>query len=151
MSATPNSSVAESPLVVLGGASGFVGLALSGLLSKRFRVAGMSRRAGSADSNCVEWRLCDLLNLRETEAALVGARYAVYLVHSMMPSARLTQASFSDLDILCADNFARAAARAGVEQIVYLGGLLPGDTRQMSPTFRVDSKSSRRSRPTGSR
>jgi len=43
----------------------------------------------------------------------------------MLPSARLVQASFSDLDVICADNFARAAARAGVAHIVYLGGLIP--------------------------
>ena len=42
-----------------------------------------------------------------------------------MPSARLVQGSFSDLDLLCADNFARAAKRHDVKQIIYLGGLLP--------------------------
>jgi len=61
-----------------------------------------------------------------------SARFAIYLVHSMLPSARLTQASFEDLDLICADNFARAAKRAGVEQIVYLGGLLP-QTEELSP------------------
>ncbi len=61
---------------------------------------------------------CDLLSLEDTERALVGARYAVYLAHSMMPASRLTQASFADLELLCADNFARAAAAAGVERIV---------------------------------
>jgi uncharacterized protein YbjT (DUF2867 family) len=59
------------------------------------------------------------------DAELAGATSAVYLVHSMLPSARLVQASFSDLDVICADNFARAAAKAGVKHIVYLGGLIP--------------------------
>ena len=45
----------------------------------------------------------------------------------MMPSARLTQASFADLDLILADNFGRAAARAGVEHIIYVGGLTPSD------------------------
>ena len=116
---------AEKPLVVIAGASGFVGQALAGPLSRRFRVVGMARSAGPAEAPWAEWRRRDLLNLREAEEGLAGARYAIYLVHSMMPSARLTQASFSDLDLLCADNFARAAARAGAEQIVYLGGLVP--------------------------
>jgi hypothetical protein len=48
-------------------------------------------------------------------------------VHSMMPVARLTQGSFRDMDLICADNFARAAKKAGAEQIVYLGGLIPQD------------------------
>lgn len=125
----------EASLVVIAGASGFVGRALAGPLSQRLRVVGMARSAGPTDPPWTEWRAKDLLNLRETEEGLAGARYAVYLVHSMMPSARLTQASFSDLDLLCADNFARAAARAGVEQIVYLGGLVP-DAEGLSPHLR---------------
>jgi len=43
----------------------------------------------------------------------------------MMPSARLTQARFEDLDLLCALNFAAACTKAGIRKIVYLGGLLP--------------------------
>lgn len=123
-----DTTTAEKPVVVIGGASGFVGGELGRALAARFRVVGISRRAGPPAGPFSEWRAADLLNLRQAEEALAGARFAVYLVHSMMPSARLTQASFSDLDLLSADNFARAAARAGVEQIVYLGGLLPEGT-----------------------
>ena len=65
--------------------------------------------------------------MKDAEAALAGVDYAIYLVHSMMPSARLVQGSFEDLDLLCADNFAKAAGRAGVKQIVYLGGLMPSE------------------------
>ena len=61
----------------------------------------------------------------ETRRALQGTKYAVYLVHSMLPSVRLTQARFEDLDLLIADNFARAAASAKAEQIIYLGGIIP--------------------------
>ena len=43
---------------------------------------------------------------------------AYYLVHSMGG-----QADFADVDRRAADNFGRAAARAGVQRIVYLGGL----------------------------
>jgi uncharacterized protein YbjT (DUF2867 family) len=44
-----------------------------------------------------------------------------------MPSARLTQGSFADIDLVIADNFARAAEQAGIRQIVYLGGLTASD------------------------
>ena len=67
----------------------------------------------------------DLFSLKDAEQALAGARYAIYLVHSMSRSARLVQGSFADLDLICADNFGRAARTAGVEQIVYVGGLQP--------------------------
>ena len=46
----------------------------------------------------------------------------------MLP-ARLTQARFEDMDFILADNFARSAARAGVKQILYLGGIIPDDAR----------------------
>jgi uncharacterized protein YbjT (DUF2867 family) len=59
------------------------------------------------------------------EQALKGCRVGVYLVHSMMPSARLTQGSFEDIDFILADNFARAAKSNGLNHIIYLGGLIP--------------------------
>ena len=113
------------PTLVLAGAAGFIGQALATALHARFRVVGLSRKARPADAHIDEYRRCDLFNLREADGGLAGADYAVYLVHSMMPSARLTQGSFADLDLICADNFARAAKAAGVRQIVYLGGLIP--------------------------
>ena len=113
------------PTLVLAGAAGFIGQALATALHARFRVVGLSRKARPADAHVDEYRRCDLFNLREADGGLAGADYAVYLVHSMMPSARLTQGSFADMDLICADNFARAAKAAGVRQIVYLGGLIP--------------------------
>lgn len=118
--------------VVIGGGSGFIGLALGAALAERFELVGVSRSERAPDAHFSAWRKADLFNLRDAEQALDGAVYAIYLVHSMMPSARLTQASFEDLDVICADNFARAAKRAGVEQIVYLGGLVP-ESSELSP------------------
>jgi uncharacterized protein YbjT (DUF2867 family) len=114
--------------VVIAGASGFVGRALIPRLADRFEVVALSRATTTeaADATGVRWQRCDLFSLRETGLALAGAEYAVYLVHSMMPSARLTQGSFADIDLVIADNFARAARQAGVRQIVYLGGLTDG-------------------------
>lgn len=119
------SSEARRPRIAVAGASGFVGRALLPGLSVRGDVVALTRVAPAASTGPVTWRRCDLFSVRETELALEGADHAFYLVHSMMPSARLTQARFGDLDLLLADNFARAAARAGVRQIVYLGGLIP--------------------------
>ncbi len=53
---------------------------------------------------------------------------AVYLAHARMPAARLTQGRPQDLDLIAADNFARAARRAGVQRIVYFGSLVPEGT-----------------------
>lgn len=113
------------PTVVIAGATGFVGRALARALAGEYRVVGLSRATKQPSADVAEWRACDLFSLLDAERALEGADYAVYLVHSMMPSAHLTQGSFRDFDLVCADNFARAAQKAGVRQIVYLGGLTP--------------------------
>jgi uncharacterized protein YbjT (DUF2867 family) len=119
--------------VVVAGASGFVGQAICAQLAKRFRVVALTRSlehvGRGMDEGGIEWRLCDMFSLLETEGALKGADYAVYLVHSMLPSSRLTQGSFVDMDLILADNFARAARMHGVRQIIYLGGLIPKDTK----------------------
>ncbi|MGZ3419491.1 MAG: NAD(P)H-binding protein, partial [Polyangiales bacterium] len=111
--------------VAIAGASGFIGRAVARKLRDRMEVVGIARSVPRDGSDFAAFRTADLFNLRETEHALEGADVAVYLVHSMLPSARLTQGNFADFDLVCADNFARAAAKAGVRQIVYLGGLVP--------------------------
>jgi uncharacterized protein YbjT (DUF2867 family) len=113
--------------IVVAGATGFVGAALGEAIGAEHHLVGLTRDAKKSPRNTAyaEFRGCDLYSLLDAEQALVGARVAVYLVHSMMPAARLTQGSFRDMDLICADNFARAARKAGVEQIVYLGGLIP--------------------------
>jgi uncharacterized protein YbjT (DUF2867 family) len=60
----------------------------------------------------------DVLNLKSLEAALEGIDTAYYLVHSMAATG-----SFEEQDRLAAGNFATAARAAGVERIIYLGGL----------------------------
>lgn len=113
------------------GASGFVGSALiESLVQKnQFKIVALSRsRKGEQrfeNGAVVEWRTCDLFSLLEIEQALEGVDQAIYLVHSMLPSAALVQGSFSDLDLILADNFSRAAELLGLEQVVYLGGILP--------------------------
>ena len=113
--------------IVVAGSTGFVGAALGEAVGAEHHLVGLTRDAKKSPKNTAyaEFRGCDLYSLLDAEQALVGARVAVYLVHSMMPAARLTQGSFRDMDLICADNFARAARKASVEQIVYLGGLIP--------------------------
>jgi uncharacterized protein YbjT (DUF2867 family) len=107
--------------VLLTGASGFVGGRLGPALEKAgHQVRAMTRRpesyTGAGDP--VPGDVHDGASLR---AALDGCAVAYYLVHS------LDQAAFAERDADAARTFARAAADAGVERIVYLGGL--GDDR----------------------
>lgn len=110
--------------IAIAGASGFVGRALIKELQGKHRIIGLSRsRGGQRDG--IEWRQCDLFSLKQTESALSGCDIAIYLVHSMLPAAKLTQGKFNDLDLMIADNFARAARKHKIQRIIYLGGLIP--------------------------
>ncbi|MFZ5645855.1 MAG: NAD-dependent epimerase/dehydratase family protein [Bacillota bacterium] len=129
-------SPSKRPVVVIAGATGFVGKALISALRSHYRLICLTR--GQIDESNVfcnpdiTWRQCDLFSLIDAEKALGCADYAFYLVHSMMPSARLTQGSFEDMDLIMADNFARAASLNGIKQIIYLGGLVPDKGKKLS-------------------
>jgi uncharacterized protein YbjT (DUF2867 family) len=113
------------PCVAVAGATGFLGSALGQALQDQVNLIGLTRSDRAAIDHYAEVRRVDLFSKTDTVRALKGVDYAVYLVHSMMPSARLVQSSFEDLDLLCAENFAQAAAENGVRHIVYVGGLQP--------------------------
>ena len=124
---------ARGPVVVVAGASGYVGQALGARLGgDGADLIGLSRRApedleGKPGAEHYRWRRCDLFSRRSCMSALAGADLAIYLVHDVQPTAALTQGDQRDLDVICADNFARAAAAHGVRQIVYLSALMPDE------------------------
>ena len=128
------------PQVAVAGASGFVGSRLREHMGEHFNWIALTRsQAVSSGSNKVShthWRHCDVFSLPQVKAAIEGAHTGIYLVHSMLPSSRLVQASFADMDALLADNFARAAKAAGLKHIIFLGGLIPQDRSQLSPHLR---------------
>jgi uncharacterized protein YbjT (DUF2867 family) len=75
----------------------------------------------------------DLVTGRGLKRALDGVSTAYYLVHSMEPSAG-AGGDFASRDRSAAENFAGAAEAAGVERIVYLGGMVPStDNGVLSP------------------
>jgi uncharacterized protein YbjT (DUF2867 family) len=113
------------------GATGYIG----GRLIERLRAEGRPLRAMArrperfAPLDGVEAVPADVLSGSGLEAALEGIATAYYLIHSMEP-ARAADANgdFGARDRAAAANFARAAAAAGVERIVYLGGIVPNGT-----------------------
>lgn len=126
------------PTVAIAGATGFIGRWFIETFKHKYNFIAISRRnlENEPDSH-VEWRQADLYSMSSTRAAVIGADYAIYLVHSMMPSTRLNQSNFEDTDLILADNFARACDRAKVRQIIYIGGILPSDDPdELSPHLR---------------
>ena len=123
--------VERKPVVAIAGASGYIGHHLLDCLKGKATVIGLSRSGGRReDTEDVKWRSCDLFSMKDAEKGLEGADIAVYLVHSMMKSAKLTQGTFEDMDVILADNFAQAAKKQGIQQIVYMSGIIPEDDKE---------------------
>ena len=130
--AGPSRNPDESPLILVTGASGYVGGRLvPALEAGGYRVRCLARRpeflAGrfQADTEVVKG---DVLNPGSLASALRGVHTAYYLVHSMGASG-----NFEEQDRVCARNFARAARERGVRRVIYLGGL---GERALSPHLR---------------
>ena len=104
--------------VAIAGASGFVGRALTAhLLDHGHRVVALGRSATSlsTEARTVDVDVGDEVAIR---SALDGVDAAYYLVHSMAAGGE-----FRELDLHLATTFGRAADRAGVGRIVYVGAL----------------------------
>jgi uncharacterized protein YbjT (DUF2867 family) len=87
------------------------------------------RWAGHGPPGALEIVGGDALTGAGLEEALAGVSVAYYLIHSMERAGQGSEpgGTFAERERVAALNFARAARRAGVERIVYLGGLV-GDS-----------------------
>jgi uncharacterized protein YbjT (DUF2867 family) len=120
--------------VLVAGASGFVGRRLTKVLEQDgYAVRAMTRHPddyrGQPDLLGGEPVLGDALDPETLPAALEGCSAAYYLIHS------LSSPDFARMDADAARAFGQAAADAGVQQIVYLGGL-GDDFDTLSPHLR---------------
>ena len=122
--------------VVVFGATGTIGRPLADRLAREHDVVAVSRREQPA-SEGITWARADASDETSTARVLEGAQVAYYLVHS------LGAADFEAADLKAAETTARAAERAGVEQLVYLGGL-GDDSTDLSPHLRSRRETGRR-------
>jgi uncharacterized protein YbjT (DUF2867 family) len=114
--------------VTVFGASGAIGRPLVAELARQHDVVAISRR-GRADEGAVRWKTADAGNASSVARVLEGVDVLYYLVHS------LGNPDFEQQDLLAAETTAREAERAGVKQLVYLGGL-GDDSEDLSPHLR---------------
>jgi len=107
------------------GATGYVGGRLvDRLLDEARPVRALARHAGRLpDRDGVEPAIGDVLTGDGIRAALEGCSTAYYLVHSMEAG----DEDFAARDRRAARTFADAAVAAGVDRVVYLGGVTPSD------------------------
>ncbi len=129
------SANAERELVLVTGATGYIGGRLvPRLLALGYRVRCLvrdpARLQGRPWHGDVEILAGDVLQPGSLAEAMLGVRFAYYLVHSLGSGS-----DFHERDIRAADNFASAAHAAGIERILYLGGLAeasPGLSEHLS-------------------
>lgn len=112
--------------IAVTGATGYIGGRLvPRLLARGYRVRCLvrdPRKLASrswANDPAIEIVTCDCGDPASLTEALRGCRAAYYLIHSML----VAGARYHQQDQALAQRFARAAASAGLERILYLGGL----------------------------
>jgi uncharacterized protein YbjT (DUF2867 family) len=123
------------PVILLTGGSGYVGGRLIPLLEKKdvtlrclARSPEKMRGRVHSDTEIVQG---DMLDPSSLNLAMKGVRSAYYLVHLMSGSK-----DFEKEDRHAATNFAEAAKKAGVNRIIYLGGLGDDSDPKLSPHLR---------------
>ena len=113
-------------IVFVTGATGYVGGRLvPSLLRAGYRVRCLAREPRKLEAR--PWRndpnvdvvTGDLTNVDELTEQLSGCSVAYFLVHSMEASG----GKYAERDLLLASNFAAGAKAAGIQRIIYLGGL----------------------------
>ena len=114
--------------VAVFGASGTVGRPLVTELAEAHEVVAVSRNE-RRDADGVTWKLADATDAESVARVLDAVDVVYYLVHS------LGSADFEEQDLRAAETTAREAERAGVKQLVYLGGL-GDDSADLSPHLR---------------
>jgi len=125
-----NNTPKARPILVTGGSGYIGGRLIPRLLDDGYRVRALARtpeklsgRPWASHPN-LEIIKGDVLDPDSLIAATTGCRAAYYLVHSMLPGV----ADFAGTDRTAAENMAKAASEAGLEQMIYLSGLGDNDS-----------------------
>lgn len=123
-------------LVLVTGATGYVaGQLVPELISRGHRVRVLARDPKKLDgrswAKTTETFRGDVMAEDGLVLAMQDVHTAYYLVHSMTNGP-----GYTDLEVVGARNFARAAASAGVQHIIYLGGLADPDQKDIGAHMR---------------
>jgi uncharacterized protein YbjT (DUF2867 family) len=108
--------------VLLTGVTGYVGgLLVDPLVADGHAVRGFARDPARAPAE-IEVVAGDAVSGAGLDRAMAGIDVAYFLIHSMEPAGH---GPFAGRERTAAERFASAAEQAGVQRIVYLGGVVP--------------------------
>ena len=112
----------EKPILVTGATGYIAGRLIPRLLDSGYKVRAIARNPlrlkGRAWFNEIDIIQADVTSLKSLTHALDGVHTAYYLIHNMSHGH-----GYTTLELDSARAFASAAEEAGVEHIIYLGGL----------------------------
>jgi len=131
--------------LLLTGATGFVGGAARPALAREgWRVRCLTRDAARAKKRepTLDWVQGDVADPASCARALDGCQAALYLVHGIGEGP-----DYHRHEVMAASTFSKAAAAAGVERIVYLGGVAPTGMSSDHLRSRLDVGEALRSGP----
>ena len=128
--------------ILVTGASGFIGsrvvsklLSFSSLSKDNYEILCLTRNEESLKGryekhkDIIKIVVADVNDYPQIVKAMNGVNVAFYLIHSMEGSSKEWK-KFAQRDRKAAQNFAKAATESGVERIIYLGGLIPGESKE---------------------
>jgi len=125
----------QNILILLTGATGYIGSRLLARLQEQsLKVRCLARTPDDLNNgtdDTTEVVEGDVLKPQSLSSAMSEVTTAYYLIHLMGSSA-----NFEEQDRKAAENFAAAAKEAGVQRIIYMGGLGDESDPTLSPHLR---------------
>ena len=132
-------------MILLTGATGFVGRAVRpSLEADGWHVRCLTRNAGAARQRDpdADWIQGDVSDPDSCARAVEGCEAALYLVHGIGEGD-----NYHAREVAAARVFSSAAGAAGMDRIVYLGGVAPSDQGSAHLRSRIDVGEALRSGP----
>lgn len=112
------------PKVLLAGGTGYIGKHLSSVIEEDAELYVLSKypKPEHEATTNMTWLQSDIFNYQDMVESMKNIDIAIFYLDPTKNSAKLTQATARDLNLIAADNFGRAAAVNQVKKLVYIPG-----------------------------
>ncbi|MBI5973979.1 NAD(P)H-binding protein [Staphylococcus canis] len=108
--------------VLLAGVTGPIGQSLVNALASEYQLFTISKYPKPQKQTNVKWITGDIYNYKDVLKAMENIDIAVFFLDPTKHSAKMTRALARELNLIAADNFARAAHHHNITEIIYVSG-----------------------------